>query len=406
LVFSSLYSCSKVALVLGGGGARASFQVGVIEGMCQGAQRNTWDMIVGSSTGAINGAILAQFNKNEQCTSGLRALKSFWDGIKSENDYYESHSFFTLGKCLNTINFLSIAKGWFDKGGMCSNDSGKKRFSDNFSATRLRASNVDFHFISTSLADTETPVWFTKTSTNVLDLVVASAAIALLLPPLEVNGMYYMDGGAFVEVPLNKAIDLGATRVLSIINSPFLQGMNMKGDIDAAERDEKIGPFAFEYIFNVIHRHLLIASDLRHACLKRRNAVITGVFPSQTIGECLDYNTGHTRAETAHGLSRFRATGFVDLCTTPGISPSSFAKDSSLGMDEDMSKESSSTSSDNDNNDIGQSVFIPIVICFVGSLIGGIIAFIVFERKVKSKKTTFTPIPTQKIHPLKKKKKK
>jgi NTE family protein len=53
--------------------------------------------------------------------------------------------------------------------------------------------------------------WFT--SGNVVDAVVASAAVPGLLPPAEVDGEHYLDGGIVNSIPLGRAVELGAERI-------------------------------------------------------------------------------------------------------------------------------------------------------------------------------------------------
>ncbi len=53
--------------------------------------------------------------------------------------------------------------------------------------------------------------WFS--SGRVVDAVVASAAVPGLLPPAEIDGEHYLDGGIVNSVPLGRAVQLGATRV-------------------------------------------------------------------------------------------------------------------------------------------------------------------------------------------------
>jgi NTE family protein len=53
--------------------------------------------------------------------------------------------------------------------------------------------------------------WFD--SGPVVEAVVASAAVPGLLPPAEVAGEHYLDGGIVNSIPLGRAVELGATRV-------------------------------------------------------------------------------------------------------------------------------------------------------------------------------------------------
>ena len=41
----------------------------------------------------------------------------------------------------------------------------------------------------------------------------ASAAVPGLLPPAEVDGEHYLDGGIVNSIPLGRAVELGASRI-------------------------------------------------------------------------------------------------------------------------------------------------------------------------------------------------
>jgi NTE family protein len=53
--------------------------------------------------------------------------------------------------------------------------------------------------------------WFE--SGPIVDAVLASAAVPGILPPVEVGGEHFMDGGIVNSIPVNRAVQLGATRI-------------------------------------------------------------------------------------------------------------------------------------------------------------------------------------------------
>jgi NTE family protein len=46
-----------------------------------------------------------------------------------------------------------------------------------------------------------------------VDAVLASAAVPGILPPVEVDGQHFIDGGIVNSIPVNRAVSLGATRI-------------------------------------------------------------------------------------------------------------------------------------------------------------------------------------------------
>ena len=53
--------------------------------------------------------------------------------------------------------------------------------------------------------------WFTEG--RVADAVMASAAVPGLLPPAEVDGEHYLDGGIVNSIPVGRAVECGASRI-------------------------------------------------------------------------------------------------------------------------------------------------------------------------------------------------
>ena len=69
----------KTGLILSGGGARAAYQVGVlkaIHNILPKGHYNPFDIISGTSAGAINGVALASYAENYRI--GIRHLERIW----------------------------------------------------------------------------------------------------------------------------------------------------------------------------------------------------------------------------------------------------------------------------------------------------------------------------------------
>jgi NTE family protein len=82
---------SQTALVLQGGGSLGAYEVGVVKGIIDKSvaldknnDSRLFDIIAGSSVGAINGAILVrEFVSNGSWTKAIQNLEKFWNGIVS-----------------------------------------------------------------------------------------------------------------------------------------------------------------------------------------------------------------------------------------------------------------------------------------------------------------------------------
>ena len=71
--------------------------------------------------------------------------------------------------------------------------------------------------VATSLTDGGER-WFTYGPA--VEAILASAAMPAIFPPVEIDGERYIDGGVVDNVPIQRAIDAGATRIVVLLCSP------------------------------------------------------------------------------------------------------------------------------------------------------------------------------------------
>ncbi len=102
------------ALLLTGGGARAAYQVGVLEAIAdlrraagQGAGGNPFPIIAGTSAGAINAASLAC--SADDFDTGVRQLAAVWHGFRAEQ-VYRADALAMLRSGARWMSLLSV--GW------------------------------------------------------------------------------------------------------------------------------------------------------------------------------------------------------------------------------------------------------------------------------------------------------
>src|ERR1043166_4876622 len=93
------------ALVLSGGGAKGSWQVGACEHVI--AQRGHWfDVISGVSVGAINGAVLARGHDPGSLRAHFDRLRAWWHGVRGNHNVYRPRPHGALGFVLGKANSL------------------------------------------------------------------------------------------------------------------------------------------------------------------------------------------------------------------------------------------------------------------------------------------------------------
>jgi len=176
-----------VAFVFSGGTSLGAVQVGMLMGVFEAGI--VPDLLVGTSVGAINAASVGQgFTK-----SRLQHLASIWSGLKTSDVFGRP----------GLKSALSLLSG---RGALSSVDNLLRLLE-----THLPNSHSDL-VIQTAVVATE----FLTGSPAILskgDLVLnvlASSAIPMIFPPVNVGGRQLVDGGVVAHVPLAQAEMLGA----------------------------------------------------------------------------------------------------------------------------------------------------------------------------------------------------
>ncbi|MFZ3081555.1 patatin-like phospholipase family protein [Rhodoferax ferrireducens] len=208
----------QVVLVMQGGGALGAFQAGVYEGMHEAGIEPDW--VVGTSIGAINGAIIAG-NKPEK---RLARLRDFWELVASAPTSSAPWSAFGLGNLIHNLGAVSSGiPGFFTPNLRAlygSNVSAGIADASFYSTDPLR-DTLD-HFVNFGLI-AQGMTRLTLGAVNVasgrmryfdsrddavgLEHVMASGALPPAFPAIEIDGEYYWDGGIYSNTPLEVVMD-------------------------------------------------------------------------------------------------------------------------------------------------------------------------------------------------------
>lgn len=239
----------KTGLVLTGGGARAAYQVGVLDGistiLCGAGwqpHRNPYDIICGTSAGAINATALACHADNFE--EGLQKTRKVWEHITVERVYRAD----SLGVIRSGARWLSLMSfGWLLRkwkasppNALLDNTPMVTMLNRMLNFPRLDAALVDgaLHALAVTASsytagrhitffqsEAEIEPWVRSQRLALrsqigVEHLLASAAIPLIFPatPLYCNGRreYFGDGSMRQLAPISPAIHLGADKVLVI----------------------------------------------------------------------------------------------------------------------------------------------------------------------------------------------
>ncbi|MFT3799984.1 MAG: patatin-like phospholipase family protein [Burkholderiaceae bacterium] len=235
----------RTALILMGGGARAAYQIGVLDGIWHTlveagwpAERNPFGILCGTSAGAINAAALA--GHAHHFDRGVRELYRIWSTISADRVYRNDAS----GSLLHAASWLgSLMFGWLAR-------HAPRSMFDNTPLSALLAQSIDFAALHEAIRDgtvtalsvtassytsgqhvtfyeTQQPVapWYRSQRLATPSRIeprhlLASAAIPFLFPavplPLGDHQEFFGDGSMRQTAPLAPAIHLGAHRLLVI----------------------------------------------------------------------------------------------------------------------------------------------------------------------------------------------
>ncbi|MDH3680124.1 MAG: patatin-like phospholipase family protein, partial [Acidimicrobiia bacterium] len=181
----------KLAWVLGGGGLRGAAEVGMAKALtAKGIQP---DLIVGTSVGSINGAVLA----SAPVAQSAVGLEQMWETMAASAIFGES----VFSRVRNLVNHWTH---------LHSNEPLRNLVEEWVPYARIEESSVEFQCVAACI-ETSAEHWFTRGS--VRDAVLASCALPGVLPPVEVEGRHYIDGGVVNSIPVSRAIELGAEEI-------------------------------------------------------------------------------------------------------------------------------------------------------------------------------------------------
>ena len=179
------------AIVLGGGGLLGAVQVGMLRALVEIGVRP--DLVVGTSIGALNGAVFAALPPEEVADR----LDALWRSP-------DAQAVFAAG----TVQRLhELARS-----GVAAHSSAplRRAVTTVLGDRRIEDLPVRFACCAARIEDAAEH-WFDDGP--IVDAVMASAAVPGLLPPAVVDGQHYLDGGLVNSIPLGRAVELGADRI-------------------------------------------------------------------------------------------------------------------------------------------------------------------------------------------------
>ncbi len=228
---------ANIALVLGGGGARAAYQVGVLRALVEilGPRRSPFNILTGLSAGAVNCAALGAGVGDFGGT--VERLARTWLSLAPDSVYRTDVTSLTglgmrwlkdlttggvLGAgrshaLLDTTPLRALVAREIDLSGLPAHfASGALRGLAVSATNYLTGTTVTFFDGVQALAPWARHNRISMRAALTIDHVLASMAIPVFFPPVHVDGRMFGDGGIRMTAPLSPAIHLGADRILAV----------------------------------------------------------------------------------------------------------------------------------------------------------------------------------------------
>ncbi len=180
----------KTALVLCGGGAPGAVEVGLYRALVElGVQ---FDFVVGSSIGAVNGALIA---------AGLSPaeIEEHWRRLRTRD---------VLGPRWQAVRLLWGAPSVYD------NHRLRAFLQETLPVPWFRQLRIPLYVVATDLKTGEAVV---LDQGDLTEAILASTALPGLFPPMLWRGRQLVDGGLSDNVPIDVAVARGAGRVIGIL---------------------------------------------------------------------------------------------------------------------------------------------------------------------------------------------
>jgi len=227
---------NRVGLILSGGGARAAYQVGVLKALAEILPpeiQNPFQILCGTSAGAINAALLA--SRSPHFRETVDFLEDAWDSFHAGR-IYRTESLSLAGNVLRM--FMGLIRG--------GRTGRPMSLLDNSPLAEYLANSIDFeriqetieqghlYALSITAAGYNSGIshsffqgadgleeWLRAKRVGVrakirLEHLMGSSAIPMVFPAVRIGDQYFGDGAVRQQAPISPAVHLGAHRIFVI----------------------------------------------------------------------------------------------------------------------------------------------------------------------------------------------
>ncbi len=204
----------QVVLVLQGGGALGAYQVGVYQAMHERGIEPDW--VIGTSIGALNGALIAGNAPGER----MARLREFWKRVEHGNNGWGalgSPVFSNLSTVMQGIPafFVPRAPLWggvqarvgLDRASYYSTEPLRETLGDLVDLAALNAHAPRLTVGAVNVTQGEMRYFDSREAPLSLEHILASGALPPAFPAVRIGGEGYWDGGVYSNTPIEAVFD-------------------------------------------------------------------------------------------------------------------------------------------------------------------------------------------------------
>nr|WP_312577889.1 patatin-like phospholipase family protein [Sedimentibacter sp.] len=217
---------SDLGLVLGGGGAKGSYEIGAWHALCQNGLNKNIKIYSGASIGAINCALIQLMDSNSAAKVWLEynLEERFMANGINYNDILEIVNNIKQGKKVDFDGILSR--------------EGLIELLDELNIGNLVNSNCDFYAAVVNITRIPKERRFLKPAVDwyegrktgftqyinlkntnkdfIVDVLTASSALPIIYPPVVIDDQYFIDGGVNDNLPIFPVYQSGYRKIIVI----------------------------------------------------------------------------------------------------------------------------------------------------------------------------------------------
>lgn len=290
-----------LAIVLSGGGARAAYQAGVLRGIARAIPDLKFDIITGVSAGGINSVFIG--SRLGPVRESIEELCDLWRNLRLEQVFRTDSTSLTrqvigwgarltsggspvaprMRSLVDTSPLESLLRRIYHAPtGEIPGIEQKLRRGE-VHAVALTTLNYSTGQTVTWVQGRDIETWQrpNRRSVNVrlsVDHVLASSALPLVFPAVQIGNSWHGDGGVRLTAPLSPALRLGAHRILAMTT-------RYQRSFEEADVPTTVGyPPPVQVIGHLLNAVFLDAFDEDTLQLKRLNSVLHKLPPDEREG--------------------------------------------------------------------------------------------------------------------------